>query len=164
MSGRSFGRALNAVLVVVLAVSLLATAYVAVNPLPTTNAYSEFYLLGPDGKAAGYPTELDPGESGTVIVGVTNHEGESTDYVVRLVDLNATNDSSLATASRSVPHDETWETSVTFSIDEPGRHHVQFRLYKGTTSGEPYLTTRLWVNVTAAAVSPAEQSPTGVAT
>lgn len=150
MNRELFGRVLTVALLVVLVASLLATAYVAVESPQSIDTYSEFYLLGPEGKAEEYPTQLESGEFEDVIVGVTNHEGEATDYVVRVVDLNATNDSQLATTSRTLADGETWETNVSFSIEDPGRHRVQFQLYKDTASGEPDLTTRLWVNVSTA--------------
>jgi uncharacterized membrane protein len=147
-------RGVKVVLLVVLVVSLVGVVYVAIDPPRATDPYSEFYLLGPDGIADDYPTRLQPGESGTVIVGVTNHEGSPTTYHVRVVDTNASGDGTLATASQTVSPDETWETDVTFSIEETGRHRVQFQLYKEQPSGEPYLTTRLWVNVTTVVRTP----------
>lgn len=149
MSEWTLNRALTSFLLVVFVVSLLATGYVAMNPPRSTDPYTEFYLLGPAGNASDYPTQLTPGESGTVTVGVTNHEGESTAYLIRVVDTNATGDGTLVTRSRTIPAGETWKTNVTFSMDSPGRHLVRFQLYKGGMSTDPYRTTRLWINVTA---------------
>lgn len=154
-------RAVKIVLLVLLAVSLVGVIYVAIDPPRATDPYSEFYLLGTDGVADDYPTRLQPGEPGTVIVGVTNHEGSPTTYHIRVVDTNASGDGTLATASRTVAPEETWETNVTFSIEETGRHRVQFQLYKGQPSGEPYLTTRLWVNVTTVVRTPAPTPTNG---
>jgi len=36
--------------------------------------FTEFYILGPEGKADNYPTDYVLGENGTVIVGIVNHE------------------------------------------------------------------------------------------
>ncbi len=148
MSDGTLNRVLTAIVLVVFVASLLATGYIAVNPPQSTDPYTEFYLLGSEGNASDYPTQLEPGESGTVTVGVTNYEGETTDYQIRIVDTNASGDGVLATRSPTITAGETWETNVTFSIDEPGRHRVRFLLYKSEISDEPDLTTRLWVNVT----------------
>jgi uncharacterized membrane protein len=136
------------VLLLLLTVSLIGVLYVAVNPPQSTDPYTEFYLLGPEGNASDYPTQLQPGESGTVIVGVTNHEGQPTTYEIRVVDMNTSDNKTLATASQTIQPGETWERSVTFSLEQPGRHRIQFQLYKDDIREEPYLTTRLWINVT----------------
>src|SRR5712692_9394248 len=39
--------------------------------------FTEFYVLGPGGKAEGYPRRLLVGEPGRVILGVINHEGHT---------------------------------------------------------------------------------------
>jgi len=50
--------------------------------------FTEFYILGPEGTAENYPTEYVLGESGTLIVGIINHEQKSANYTmeVRLKD------------------------------------------------------------------------------
>lgn len=42
--------------------------------------FTEFYVLGPAGEAAAYPTTLAPGEKLTAILGVVNHEGQDITY------------------------------------------------------------------------------------
>lgn len=154
-------RLLTIVLLFLLVISLLGVVYVAVDPPRATDPYTEFYLLGPEGNASDYPTRLAPGETGTVIVGLTNHEGQPTDYRVRVVDTNASGDGTLETASRTVSPKETWEMNVTFSIDERSLHRVQFQLYKEAGTGEPYLTNHLWVNVTIVEHAKPPASPNG---
>ncbi len=62
-------------IVLVLLEAFSALGYTLVPPYDN-EAYTEFYLLGPDGKAANYPTKLTIGEVGTVITGIVNHENE----------------------------------------------------------------------------------------
>jgi uncharacterized membrane protein len=57
-------RALTWALGIALLGSMLAVGYVAVNPPETTDPYTEFYVLGPEGNASGYPSNLTVGESG----------------------------------------------------------------------------------------------------
>jgi len=68
-----------------LVVCIGATVYLAVSP-KVGERFTEFYILGPSGKAEGYPTNLMLGECGTVIIGVVNHEYEKVKYriVVKL--------------------------------------------------------------------------------
>ena len=63
----------------------VTVAYVATTP-KVGERFTEFYVLGPGGKIADYPTNLTLGESGTVILGVVNHEYEDVTYriLVRL--------------------------------------------------------------------------------
>lgn len=143
---RTINRIVTVVLLVALAVLLVGTIYVTVNPIRTTDPYTELYLLGPEGGASNYPTQLEPGEEGTVIVGITNHEGERVTYHLRVLTRNRT----VATHSPSLANEETWEQNVSFQLEAPGRHRVRFLLYKDSpsnTSGDPYLTTRLVVTV-----------------
>ncbi len=44
--------------------------------------FTEFYILGLEGKAADYPKELKVGEEGKVIVGIVNYEHETVGYQV----------------------------------------------------------------------------------
>lgn len=156
-------RGVKIVLLALLIIALVGAIYVAIDPPRSTDPYSEFYLLGAEGNASDYPTRLQPGEPGTVTVGITNNEEAPTTYHVRVIDTNASGERPLATASKTVAPDETWETEVTFSIEETGRRRLQFQLHKNQPSGEPYLTTWLWVNVTTVTRTPAP-TPTGANT
>ena len=62
------------VLAIALVVSVVAVVYVTLTLQNTTDPYTEFYVLGPDGNASEYPTRLAPGETDEVILGVSNHE------------------------------------------------------------------------------------------
>lgn len=143
---------LRTVLTVILGVAFLlslgAVVYIAVTPPPVTHPYTEFYILGPEGNASNYPTNLSVGEEGTVIVGLVNHEGESQTYTVTVV----TENTSLAERRVTLAHEDGWEERVSFTLSHPGRHRVQFLLYKGSdpsTAGQPDEFLRLWVTVTA---------------
>jgi len=69
------------ILLVCLAGVIGATVYIAVYP-KIGERFTEFYILGPSGKAYGYATNLTLGESGTVIIGVVNHEYERISYKI----------------------------------------------------------------------------------
>jgi uncharacterized membrane protein len=140
--------ALNTALTVVLALALVASmggvVYVAVTPQQTGEQFTEFYVFGPDGNASGYPTNLTTGESGEVIVGVTNNERRDVDYRVEVTWNGAT------TMERRlrVPRGETRETRLDVTApDEPGRYRVRFNLYVNNGSDSVYRQLRLIVHV-----------------
>jgi uncharacterized membrane protein len=138
-------RAITLVLAVALLASVGGVVFFAANPPPATEPFTEFYVLGPDGTASDYPTDLSVGGSGTVIVGVTNHEHEAVNYaVVMTMDGETVKERSVR-----LEDEETWEGELSFTAREPGRQRLRLELYRGeSTSGEPYRSLRLWLSVT----------------
>lgn len=138
-------RAVTGVLAVALQASVGGVVFFAANPPPATEPFTEFYVLGPDGTASDYPTDLSVGESGTVIVGVTNHEHEVVSYTVVM----ALGDQTIRESSVQLEDEETWEGDISFTARDPGRQQLRLELYQGDSpSGDPYRSLRLWVNVT----------------
>ncbi len=72
------------VVLVVAMVGAIATLVYAIATPKVGERFTEFYILGEEEKATGYPTELSLGERGEVILGVVNHEQEEVDYQVRV--------------------------------------------------------------------------------
>jgi uncharacterized membrane protein len=117
--------------------------------------YTEFYILGPEGKADNYPTDYVLGENGTVIVGIVNHEQKPVNYTMEI----RLEDTSLPLPPDqeyiSLEDNETWEKAVTITPLFEGTHMaLDFALYK---EGEknivegglctPYRGAFLWINV-----------------
>lgn len=117
--------------------------------------YTEFYILGPEGKADNYPTDYVLGENGTVIVGIVNHEQKPVNYTMEI----RLEDTSLPLPPDkeyiSLEDNETWEKAVTITPLFEGTHMaLDFSLYK---EGEknivegglctPYRGAFLWINV-----------------
>ncbi|MFN3805195.1 MAG: DUF1616 domain-containing protein [Pyrobaculum sp.] len=117
-----------------------ATVYIALNP--PCESFTEFYILGPGGKAAGYPTKLKMGEVGRVIVGVRNHECRQETYTVVAKLANQT----VYTATITLGHNQTWTYVLEFRPTEPGRTKLELYLYKNNTTA-PYRRLHLWVEV-----------------
>jgi len=108
-------------------------------------AFTEFYVLGPGGKAEGYPRRLLVGEPGKVILGVVNHEGRATKYLIQVKD-----GSKLLTAFGPVVvgNTEKWEFPAVFSLRQPGqRIKVDFLLFVNGNPA-PYRNLHLWLEVT----------------
>lgn len=74
---------LDKTLTVLLGVSVIAAAgalaYVLATPRPAER-FTEFYILGPGGKAEGYPSAMSPGGNATILVGIVNQEGGTVEY------------------------------------------------------------------------------------
>jgi len=105
---------------------------------------TQFYVLGPSGKAEEYPRTVDVGDKFTLILGVVNHEGEEASYQVQ-----ATMAGRLVVSldSLQLANNEKWESPVVLTPTQPGSNlKVEFVLYKGD-SGVPYRTLHLWLNV-----------------
>jgi uncharacterized membrane protein len=119
---------------------------IAVSPPNPTEAYTEFYVLDDDGDAEGYPTNLTVGETGRVIVGVSNHEHDDRTYTVAVV----LEDRTLENRTLTVRDERTADFQVDFSASQPGRKRLVFLLYEGEeTTGEPYRKLRLWLDISA---------------
>ncbi|WP_336000309.1 DUF1616 domain-containing protein [Halorientalis halophila] len=150
-------RVLTWVLALALLLSLAGVVYVAMVPPETTDPYTEFYILGPDGNASGYPTQLAPGDTGTVIVGITNHEQRDVDYRVAVT----WNGSQSFERNVSVADEATEEFRVSLSApDESGRYRVLFHL-TNEAGGEPTPPNRLWIDVGNETVDAGDETANG---
>lgn len=106
--------------------------------------FTEFYILGLEGKATDYPKELMLGEEGRVIVGIVNREYETVSYRVE-VTINGIGGKEIGPVV--LGHEEKWEREVSFSPTKVGDNQkVAFLLYK---EGKPIFKEpiHLWVNV-----------------
>ena len=75
-------RALTIALIASIAFALGVLVYVVSTP-KQGEEFSEFYILGTDGRAEGYPTSITAGQAVDLIVGVVNHEGEPVTYEIQ---------------------------------------------------------------------------------
>ncbi len=137
-------RILSVLLVISILVAIGMVVYVIVTP-KQGEKFTEFYILGPGGKADDYPTTLRVGEEGRVIIGIVNHEYTTVEYrlEVRLEDARLTNE------SFPLRHNETWERPFAFQPAVVGEDQkLAFWLFKaGANETEPYRSLHLWVDV-----------------
>lgn len=106
--------------------------------------FTEFYILGEEGLADDYPTDLLVGENAEVILGIKNQEHRTENY--RVV-LNLENDPITSVEDIRLNHGENWEGPLSFSVHEPGENmKLQALLYKGENA-EPYRDVHLWLTV-----------------
>ncbi|MHB8603771.1 MAG: DUF1616 domain-containing protein [Thermoplasmatota archaeon] len=150
-------------LTVGLAVAVVAASgalvYVLVTPR-VGESFTEFYILGPGGKAEGYPTNLTVNGTARLILGVVNHEHENVSYGARMFAesgtfVNASGNLTFVESSNAtlqnwtIPlgDEKTWERNVTFSLATPGVYRIAFELDK-PGAATPYRSLHLFVRVT----------------
>ncbi len=149
-------KTLDKILTVLLIISIITasalTIYVIITP-KKGEEFTEFYILGKEGKAADYPTSLSAGEEGEVIVGVVNHEYKNVSYLFRAEMENRT----IGEKEIQLAHNETLEFPFTFTFpetSEKGMNKLKFFLFKENQSeggsinaSEPYRELHLWIDV-----------------
>ncbi|HCP60766.1 MAG TPA: hypothetical protein DIT43_04380 [Dehalococcoidia bacterium] len=141
--GSTWDKVLSVVLVVAILGALGTLGYVIAAP-KVGERFTEFYILGMEGKAADYPRELAVGERAEVIVGIVNHEDEVVSYRVE-VRIGGVGNDELGPVV--LEYEQEWEGAVSFAPDKAGDNQkVEFVLYKGEEV-EPYLMLHLWIDV-----------------
>ncbi|MGA1872187.1 MAG: DUF1616 domain-containing protein [Thermoplasmatota archaeon] len=120
-------------------------------------SFTEFYILGPNHKAEGYPRNVIIGEKSFLYIGIGNHEHQRMNYtLVMTVDPSAESRAvdSLdnATISRyvqpsmsvDVEEGSTREVQCNFSILDAGSYKLRFLLLR---EDEEYRDLHIWVRV-----------------
>ncbi|MFY9194187.1 MAG: DUF1616 domain-containing protein [Methanoculleus sp.] len=131
---------LSIALIAIVLIAAGATIFIILTP-GEGDAFTEFYILGPGGKAADYPTEFMAGTPQTVIIGIGNHERQDITYTVQTFAVQAkfdgvTNQTAITSAmlldqfSVTVPYDQTVEQPYTFRIMDPDTNRIEFLLFK----------------------------------
>ncbi|WP_292521983.1 DUF1616 domain-containing protein [Methanoculleus sp.] len=139
-------RGLSSLLVVAIVAALATTAYVIAVPKEGEH-FTEFYILGPGGKAADYPTDPRVNSAQSLIVGVGNHEYREVAYTVEAVLLNQTFDPVTNTSTIhavtpidrftvTVPHNETRELPWEFSVPSTEYNRLEFLLFTETVPAQ----------------------------
>lgn len=140
-------KALTIILVLSILLSVTTLIYVVITPKEGEH-FTEFYLLGPEGMADNYPTNYTQGESGTVIVGVVNHEYRPVNYTmdVRLENRSLPLPEDMQQVT--LAHNETWEKPLTLTPPVAGKDmKLEFLLFNETDKNTPYRDLHLWINV-----------------
>jgi uncharacterized membrane protein len=150
-------KALTIMLVLSIILSVSALAYVIITP-KQGEKFTEFYILGPNGKAYDYPTKVITGNKSTVIVGVVNHEYTQVNYTMWLRFDNTT----IQERRLKLENNQTWERPVAYVLSHQGdEQKLEFLLYKEDNFTAPYRDLHLWVNVSSVNVSVRNLSHTG---
>lgn len=99
-------KVLSIALVVAIVGALGVIGYVIATP-KIGHQFTEFYILGPEGKATLYPIELAVGEKGRATIGIINREHNEVSY-------------RLEVAPIVLKPDEKWEDEVSFTPEVAG--------------------------------------------
>jgi uncharacterized membrane protein len=136
-------RILSAILIIAIILAITTTAYVILKP-KQGETFTEFYILGPDGKASNYPADLAAGQQGKVIIGIVNHEYATVDYqlVVKM------NSNILTKKTITLQNNQKKEIPYTFTANPVGQNKLQFLLYKLPDNKKVYRSLHLWLTVT----------------
>lgn len=142
-------KALTVFLIFSILLSVVTLAYVVLSPKEGEH-FTEFYLLGPEGKADNYPTKYILGENGTVIVGVVNHEYSPVNYTMEIKLENKSMFLPENLKHITLAHNETWEETVILTPEFEGKNmKLQFLLFNETDESVPYRDLHLWIDVNA---------------
>ena len=133
---------LSVVLIITIVLAIATTAYIVIKP-KQGEKFTEFYILGPNGKAANYPTNITAGKTGSVIIGVVNHEYQPVNYEV-VVKLNGT---VLKTQNITLNNTQTLEVPYNFTASGSGKKEMEFLLYKLPDQSNVYRSLHLWINI-----------------
>jgi uncharacterized membrane protein len=131
------------IIILMLIVASIGVIYIIINPSPSER-FTEFYLLGSDGKAGNYPTNLTLNENGTVIIGIVNREGTPTNYQL-LIKLN---NNTIKQEPIKLQDKEKKEINLTFNVNQTGNNQkLEFYLFKLPDNQNPYRFLELIINV-----------------
>ena len=157
---KGLDRLLTIILVISILSSVIALVYVVTVPRQG-ESFTEFYILGPDGKAEGYPHDLTVGQGASVIIGLANHEHRTVEYTVELWLVNMTFVSNLTqvhhmyyfdTFEVTLDHIDVdlegqwqpqWETLYDFNVSVPGDYKLWFLMFKDGAPLLPYAPTSM---------------------
>lgn len=135
-------RILSVILIISIVLAISMVIYVIVTP-KEGEKFTEFYILDPGGNASDYPTNLNVGEEGEVIIGIVNHEYAQVTYQLEVRLEGAV----IGEEYIALGHNETWERPFTFRATKAGEDQkLEFLLFKEGFD-EVYRSLHLWVDV-----------------
>lgn len=136
-------RILNIILAFTIILAIGMIYYVIVTP-KIGEKFTEFYILGPSGKAENYSTELKLGSPATLMTGVVNHEYSPVNYTIQIF----LDNDILSSKKLVLNHNETWEKNITFVPNKEGNDmKLELLLFKENNFTSPYRRLHLWENV-----------------
>jgi uncharacterized membrane protein len=145
-------RILTIILIIAIIIVIISLIYV-ITIQKTGEQFTELYLLGPNGKAEGYPHNLTTQQNATITIGIANHENQPINYTIQIWLINQTTNTNnqtiynqmyyLDNITTTLPHqpinlEKTWQpqwtTNYNIHIDKPGTFKLEFLLFKNPTT------------------------------
>jgi uncharacterized membrane protein len=163
--GPRIERILSAVLVLAIVTTVLIAILVIAIP-KQGERFTEFFILGENGKAADYPDRITPGQGYPLYIGVGNHEYRNVTYTIETWGILMESDNEKNT-TRILAMDPLWQQTVTLAhngtaiipytllVDWDGYNRVEFLLFNETVPGmggidrinASYRDLHLWITV-----------------
>ncbi len=129
-------------LAIIIIIAISITIYITVNPSPSEK-FTEFYILGENGKAGDYPTNMSLGETSNLTLGIVNHEYQNTSYKVVVKNNNNT----VLEKNIILKNNEKIEIPYKFTTSQTGINEMDFFLYKLPDEKNVYRSLNMPVNV-----------------
>jgi uncharacterized membrane protein len=93
-----------------------------------SEGFTEFYILGSEGKASGYPKQVLLGESVDIVIGVVNHEHKPASYRLKIM-IDGTEN--IQVSIGTLAHEAKYEQRISFIPQVAGqKQRVDFYVYK----------------------------------
>jgi uncharacterized membrane protein len=164
--GRRIDRVLSFLLPLVAIVAVITTAYVIVFP-QTGERFTEFFILGENRTAAGFPDTMVPGVAYPLYIGVGNQEYRTVTYTIEIWSLrtefdtvtNSTHIRAMDPVDRlplSLAHNESRIFPYDLSVKKTGYDRIEFLLFNETVPdvevtgtdriNASYRSLHLWIN------------------
>ncbi len=136
-------KALSVALVLAIIGAIATLAYVIAEP-KNEEAFTDFYLLGPEGMMENYPHEVVRGEQAEVMLGIKNHENQDMTYNM-LITFDGEEAQEIGPVG--LANEEEWLQSIALVPTSAGDDQkVEFLLFKEEAT-EPYWGLHLWLDV-----------------
>jgi uncharacterized membrane protein len=166
-AGSRTDRILSLVLLVAIIAAVITTAWVIVVP-KEGEQFTEFFILGDNGKAADYPTTIITGTNNSMYIGIGDHEYRTVNYTVETYFMNmhfdpATNTSTvnamvpLDRFTVTVPDNQTVILPYSFTATSTRFNRLEFLLFNETMPddrvtgmdriNQSYRELHLWVTI-----------------
>ena len=120
------------IMLAVMIIGAIGTLVYVINQPRNVENFTEFYVLNTQGKAKEYPNNLIMGQSYEIILGIVNHESESTAYRIDVI-IDGEKTEEINPINLDI--EGKWERKITFTPIHTGTNQkIEFLLYKGTST------------------------------
>lgn len=134
---------LSIILILTIILAIATTTYIILKPRESEK-FTEFYILGSNGTASDYPTNITAGQNGNLTIWVVNHEQTTTKYKLVVTVSNRT----LKTETITLNQGQKEEIPFNFTAGSAGQKKMEFFLYKLPDQDTVYRSLHLWLNIT----------------
>jgi uncharacterized membrane protein len=138
-----FDKWLYGALAAVVLVSIVAGTLVIARP-KRQQPFTDFYVLGPEGRLESYPSKVKSGEQALVNLVVANREGQDQKYTV---DVSWNGETVETLGPMEVLAGDEWSIPVTLKPSTVGNNQIVEFILKKNGMDDTYLLLRLWIDV-----------------